>query len=277
MEGKGHIYNDDQRKGQFPGLAVPARHTPDIFPFFPFSLCHYWLQLLQLARPLSAVSRHPHIQSWIVISSSPRQCSHKFPFRCLDQSRLTRDGQTSPITSSNPISDLQIPAPSSTSILLCLPLARLAFHLTSPHLSHSVFPALALCFMPMCHVLHTTHTRPIATTAVLSRALSVPRIRRTDSILVPPTRIRLDAHVNALRPPLSSSPALTSMAVSRPIRQLSASIHSQRIYSADVVRSLLARCAKNSALLAKYAVSAYRSSASQLYHLQATASSVSPR
>ena len=56
----GRIYNDDKREcyRHVPGLAVPCQtHYPDIFP------CS------------TAVSRHPHSQSWIVISSSPKQCS----------------------------------------------------------------------------------------------------------------------------------------------------------------------------------------------------------
>jgi hypothetical protein len=45
-----------------PGCALGEDSTPT---FFPFS------QLVSSSRPLSAVSRHPHLQSWIVISLSP--------------------------------------------------------------------------------------------------------------------------------------------------------------------------------------------------------------
>jgi len=107
------------------GACQTDTNYPDIFPFpFPFP------QLaLALPHPLSAVSRHPHIQSWIVILSPPQNnalsllffslvsvttspCHLIFhiPFGCLDQPHLARDGQTSPITSSNPISDPKIPA-----------------------------------------------------------------------------------------------------------------------------------------------------------------------
>ena len=128
-----------------PVQAVPCqRHYPDIFPFPP-------------TRPPSAVSRHPHLftivdrdllppqnnaLSYVVSPSflSLFSClGHKFPlssdfshpFRCLDQSRLTRDGQTSPITSSNPISDFRSPPilPHGSSCLVLSPLVRLT-HLT---------------------------------------------------------------------------------------------------------------------------------------------------
>ena len=41
---------------------------------------------------------------------SPCHLIFHIPFGCLDQPHLARDGQTSPITSSNPISDPKIPA-----------------------------------------------------------------------------------------------------------------------------------------------------------------------
>lgn len=154
-------------------------------------------------RPLSAVSRHPHIQSWIVISSPPQNnalsyvglsllslfscLGHKFPlssvfhipFRCLDQPHLARDGQTSPITSSNPISDPKIPAhlphgscfvspPSLASSFNSPRFSRLA----SLSLPRSVLPALKL-LSPSC----ARDTLPITTAAHLSRAF----VRYTDT------------------------------------------------------------------------------------------------
>jgi hypothetical protein len=151
--------------GQFPGwLCLPD--TPPTF--FPLPVPP---PTATRSPPLSAVSRHPHIQSWIVISSLlslslsclghklPLSSDFSHPFRCLDQPRLTRDGQTSPITSSNPISDLQIPAPSSTSILLCPPpLTRLAFHLTSHHLSPLPFRVPRTRPVFYAHVPCASHT-----------------------------------------------------------------------------------------------------------------------
>ena len=116
---KGSIYNDDKWTcfAMYPAWAVPATQSlpPDIFPF-P-------LNSTRLVLP-SPLPRYLAIQSWIVISSPPQNnalscLGHKFP-PChlifshplpdaLDQPHLARDGQTSPITSSNPIIPSQIP------------------------------------------------------------------------------------------------------------------------------------------------------------------------
>src|SRR5712671_1474214 len=150
MEGKGGIYNDDSgRAGSWlvrhlavPRLAGCACHSaPIFFPYFPVS-----------TRP------RPHPRrgiSWIVISpphaqplsflfslsrvtSSP---CHLIFFTSSPISRLTRDGQTSPITSSNPISDLQIPASISNSRISPRPFPLTP--LNSPHLT------LSLCVAPL--------------------------------------------------------------------------------------------------------------------------------
>jgi len=131
----------------------------------------------------------------------PLSSDFSHPFRCLDQPRLTRDCQTSPITSSQIFRSPPIYPHGS-----CLVLTRLT-HLTSPHLAS---PRLA--FSPAPFRVPRIRTYPFAMcmtdthTAYRHRCLLVTRfIRFTDT----PDRLSLslptessDAHVNhtSLRP-----------------------------------------------------------------------------
>lgn len=205
MEGNGRIYNERQWTVLFAIFpAVPAT-TPDIFPFSSFLL-----PSLPNSSPLrGAISRHPHIQSWIVISSPPQNnalsyvvspllslfscLGHKLPLSSdfshpsdvstFPASHPTRPGVTNHIIQS----DLRSPHIGLLNLASSFLLTHLT--LTSPHLaSIPCSPPTPVRHVPQ---LHTS----------LSRALSVPPPPSpTSQVYTWPTRSLVDAHVKALRP-----------------------------------------------------------------------------